>query len=111
MVGLGAALEFFQALGPERVYRRIHDLAGRVRERVQAYPELRLANASADAFYGGLVSFEPIKGDLKRVVEECAARNIRIAGGPQRIRVATHVFTQPTELQAFFDALQRGLRG
>jgi isopenicillin-N epimerase len=110
-VGLRAALDFFRTIGSERVYRRIHELAGRVRERILAYPELRLANASADAFYGGLVSFEPVKGDLKRVVDECAARKIRIAGGPERIRVATHIFTQPTELQAFFDALHRGVRG
>jgi hypothetical protein len=57
------------------------------------------------------VSFEPVKGDLKGVVAECAARNIRIAGGPERIRVATHIFTQPKELNSFFDAVERGLRG
>jgi isopenicillin-N epimerase len=111
MVGLKAALDFFQGLGPERVYRRIHELATRVRDRLRAYPELRLANASGDNFYAGMVSFEAVKGDLKRVVEECAARHIRIAGGAERIRVATHVFTQPTELQAFFDAVHRGTRG
>jgi selenocysteine lyase/cysteine desulfurase len=111
MVGLRAALSFFQLIGPERIYQRIHKLAAQVREKIQRYPQLRLANASADAFYGGLVSFEPVEGDLKRVVEECAARNIRIAGGAERIRVATHVFTQPTELQAFFDAVHRAVRG
>ncbi len=110
MVGLKAALDFFHTLGPERIYARIHELATRVRERIQSYPELRLCNASADAFYGGLVSFEAVKGDLKRVVAECAARHIRIAGGPARIRIATHIFTQPTELNAFFDAVDRGLR-
>src|SRR5262249_40034447 len=46
MVGLRAALAFFQAIGPERIYQRIHKLAGRVREKLQAYPQLRLANAS-----------------------------------------------------------------
>jgi isopenicillin-N epimerase len=110
LVGLKAALDFHQTIGPERVYRRIHELAGRVRERVRGYPQLRLANASADAFYAGLVSFEPVQGDLRRVVEECAARNIRIGGGPRRIRIATHIFTQPTELNSFFDALDRGHR-
>lgn len=106
MVGLKAALDFFQAVGPELIYRRIHELAGRVRAQVQAHPELRLTNASADAFYAGLVSFEPVKGDLKGIVGACAARNIRIAGNADRIRIATHIFTQPTELQAFFDALR-----
>jgi isopenicillin-N epimerase len=111
MVGLKAALDFFQTIGPERIYQRIHAQAGRVRERIKGRAALRLANASADAFYGGMVSFEPVKGDLKRVIEECAARNIRIVGGPERIRIATHMFTQSTELNAFFDALERGLRG
>jgi selenocysteine lyase/cysteine desulfurase len=107
MVGLKAALDFFHTIGPDRIYQRIHQLAGRVRERIQGHPELKLANASADSFYAGLVSFEPVQGDLKRAITECAARNIRIAGGPERIRVATHIFTQPTDLRAFFDALDR----
>jgi selenocysteine lyase/cysteine desulfurase len=134
MVGLGAALDFFHAIGPERIYARLHELATRVRQAVQRYPQLRLANASADVFYGGLVSFERSEsrtggtsdsrpsgpseprqagaptGDLSRIVEQCAARNIRIAGGPERMRIATHIFTQPTELNAFFDALDAGLR-
>jgi selenocysteine lyase/cysteine desulfurase len=111
MVGLKAALDFHQALGPGRVYARVHELARRVRDRIAADPRLRLTNASADAFYGGLVSFEPVAGDLKGVLAELAARDVRVAGGPQRIRVATHVFTQPAELTAFFDAVDRGLRG
>ncbi len=110
MVGLKAALDFVREIGPERIYARIHELARRVRDRVKEHPGLRLCNASADEFFGGLVSFEPAKGDFKRVLAECAARHIRVAGSPERIRVATHVFTQPTELNALFDALERGLR-
>src|SRR5207245_4505734 len=90
MVGLKAALDFHQRIGPERIYGRIHQLAGRVRQHVQAKSQFRLANASADPFYAGLVSFEPVKGNLKRVIEECAARKIRIASSPERIRIATH---------------------
>ncbi len=111
MVGLKAALDFHLTIGSQRVYARIHELAKRVRDRLKEYPRLRLANASDDAFYGGLVSFEPVTGDLKRVLAELAARHVRVVGGPERIRVATHVFTQPTELNALFDAIDRGLRG
>ena len=110
MVGLKAALEFFNTIGPTRIYQRAHELAGRVRDCVRKYPQLRLTNASADAFYGGMVSFEPMKGDLRRVMQECDARNIRIIGSPGRIRVSTHIFTQPTEVNAFCDAVERGLR-
>ena len=61
--------------------------------------------------YGGMVSFEPAKGDLKRVLAELAARNVRVAGSADRVRVATHIFTQSTELNTFLDAIDRGLRG
>jgi hypothetical protein len=66
-----------------------------------------LTNASADAFYGGLIGFEPARGDLKRVVDECAARKIRVIGTPSHIRISTHIFTQPHELQTFFESLDR----
>jgi len=118
MVGLKAALDFHQQLGSDRIYTRMHQLAKQVRDRVARYPQLHIVNASSDEFYQGLVSFEPVPpvapgattGGLKRIADECAARNIRIAGGPERIRIATHIFTQPSELHAFFDALDAGLR-
>ena len=113
IVGLKAALDFHQQIGPEIVYARIHELASQVRERLSHYPQLRIVNASADRFYGGMVTFEPDaskwKGDFKRVLELCAARNIRIAGAPDHIRIATHIFTQPAELDAFYDVLTAGL--
>jgi isopenicillin-N epimerase len=111
MVGLQAALNFFLAIGPGRIYQRIHALAGKVREGILAFPQLRLANASADPFYGGLVSFEAVRGDLKKVAEACAGRHVRIAGGADRIRIATHIFTQPAEIQTFLEAVAQGLRG
>lgn len=107
MVGLKAALDFFQAVGPERIYKRIHELAGRVRAGIQKRAQFRLANASAEPFYAGMVSFEPVKGGLDLVLKECAARQIRIVGGRDRVRIATHIFTQQTELNALFDALDR----
>jgi isopenicillin-N epimerase len=107
MVGLKAAIDFHQKIGPERIYRRIHELAGRVRDGIHKRPQFRLANASAEPFYAGLVSFEPAKGDLERVLRECVARKIRVAGNRDRIRIATHMFTQPAEIDALFDALDR----
>ena len=113
MVGLKAALEFHRTIGPEIVFARIHELAKQVHDKVAAYPQLRITNASADQFYGGMVSFDLVKenakGDLKKVVDGCAARNIRIVGGPDHFRVSTHIFTQPTELDLFYDALSEGL--
>jgi isopenicillin-N epimerase len=107
MVGLKAALDFYKKIGPVRIYKRIHELASRVRDGITKRPQFRLANASADPFFGGLVSFEPVKGDLDAALRECTARQIRVVGGRDRFRIATHMFTQPTEIQALFDALDR----
>jgi hypothetical protein len=56
---------------------------------------------------------QEFRGDLKRVKAECDKRQIRIRywEEDERIRVSTHIFTQQTELNAFFDALERGLGG
>jgi isopenicillin-N epimerase len=109
MVGLKAALDFYATIGAERIYARIHQNAGRIHELVASYPQLAFANASRDPYYGGLVSFSNTRGDLAKVADQCARRNIRIAGGAARMRIATHIFTQQTEINAFADALSAGL--
>jgi selenocysteine lyase/cysteine desulfurase len=114
MAGLKAALDFHLQLGPETVYARIHELAKQVRNRVARYPQLWILNATSDQFFGGMVSFEVNKAkwnlDLKKVMDECAARKIRIAGSPDRLRISTHIFTQPAELETFYEALDAGLQ-
>jgi isopenicillin-N epimerase len=118
MVGLKAALDFFQQIGAEKIYARQHQLATQVRDQAAKHPQMRTVNASADQFFGGMVSFEPVPavpvgsttGGLKSIADACAARNIRIAGGPERIRISTNIFTQPTELNAFYDAMNAGLK-
>jgi isopenicillin-N epimerase len=109
IVGLRAALDFYEQIGPALIYKRIHELAGRIRAQVKRFVQLRLSNASADPFYAGMVSFEPEQGDLKEIVAQFAARKIRISGGAKRIRIATHIFTQPSEIQTFADALDKAL--
>jgi isopenicillin-N epimerase len=118
MVGLHAALEFFNQVGPDRIYARQHELATQVRDRVLKYPNLKTVNASKDEFYNALTSFEvtpPLPagtttGGLKKAMDECAARNMRVVGDATHMRISTNVFTQPTELDLFYDALDAGMR-
>src|SRR5260370_33511931 len=123
MVGLKAALDFFEQIGAERIYARQHQLATLVRDRMAAHPQVKVVNASADPknheFFGALVSFEQVPtvlagattGGLKSISDECAAMNVRLAGGAERIRIATNIFTLPTELNAFFDPAEAVLGG
>jgi selenocysteine lyase/cysteine desulfurase len=110
LVGLKAALDFFRAIGPQFIYARIHEQARKVRDRLKDYPQVHVINASEDEFYGGMVSFRPAKGNLDGVVKACAARRIRIGNDTGAIRISTHIHTQQTELNSFFDAVELGLR-
>ncbi len=110
MVGLKAALDFYQTIGPDRIYARIHQQASRVRDIVASHTGLEFAAASRDDFYGGLLSFSNTKGNLDKVAAECGKRSIRVAGGGPRMRIATHIFTQQPEINAFADAVDAGLR-
>jgi isopenicillin-N epimerase len=118
MVGLRAALDFFNQVGPDRIYARQHELATQVRDHVLKYPSLKTVNASRDEFYNALTSFEvtpPLPagtttGGLKKAMDECAARNMRVVGDATHMRISTNIFTQPTELDLFYDALDAGMR-
>jgi isopenicillin-N epimerase len=110
MVGFRVALDFYQTVGAERIYARIHQQAGRVRDVIALHPELQFGNATRDDFYGGLVSFFNTKGDLAKTTDACNKRQIRTGYGSPRMRIATHIFTQQPEINAFADALAAGLR-
>ena len=60
-MGIGAAVDFVNAIGPERIYARIHELGAQVRDGLRAYNQIRLLNASSDGFHSGLVSFAAAK--------------------------------------------------
>jgi isopenicillin-N epimerase len=110
MVGFKAALDFYHTIGAERIYARIHQQAQKVRAAIVSHPELRTANASREDFYGGLVSFFNTKGDLVKVSEECGKLAIRTGYGSPRMRIASHIFTQTSEIQTFADAVNAGMR-
>jgi isopenicillin-N epimerase len=110
MVGLKAAIDFYNRIGPDRIYARIHQYAKRVHDEVVKHPEFTVINASADAFYGGMVSFAAPQATVKNIFEECARRQIRVSGGADHVRVSTHIFTQPSDIDAFFEAMNAGLK-
>jgi len=103
--GYLAALRLVKQIGPERIYRRIHDLAKDVRERAARIPNAKLLTPEDDRFYGGMVTFE-IKGlSQSRLPQICKARNIWAVVG-DRTRIAVHIHTRPSDVERFFAALK-----
>lgn len=83
-----------------------------MRERISRYPQLQHQNATGDALYGNMVSFRAPESAFARILTECKARNVRVTPSERdfRIRVSAHIFTLPTDLNLFFDALDAALR-
>jgi len=104
--GFMAGLHFAQAIGPERIYKRIHDLAKDTYARARALPYTEMVTPEDDSMYGSLVTFRlklPEK-KLNRLWQLCDERLIWTTRNP-RLRISTHIHTRQSDLDLFFDTL------
>jgi selenocysteine lyase/cysteine desulfurase len=50
------------------------------------------------------------EADAERLRQALARERIRVGGGGPRLRLSTHIFTQPEEIATFFTVLARALK-
>lgn len=106
--GTIAGLRFFESLGTDTVFARIHELAQYVRKRAAEIPYLELLTPQEDRAYGGLVTFAFRGKDPAPFRQECRKRRIWIYGG-EYLRVATHIHTRRKDLDALFTTMRETL--
>lgn len=106
--GAVAGLKFFDTLGADNVYKRIHELAAYVRQTASTIPYLELLTPDDDRLYGGLVTFRFRDKDLKPFRDACRKRRIWIYGGDM-LRVSTHIHTRRKDIDALFGAMRETL--
>ena len=106
IAGTMAGLRFAQALGPEAIYARIHELAVDVYRRARELPYVELLSPEDDSMYGSLVTFRIDLPDarLQRLWALCDERLIWTTSNPQ-LRVSTHIHTRREDLDLFFETL------
>lgn len=104
--GMMAGLDFALAIGPERIYERIHWLAMDTYRRAREVPYLKMLSAEDDSMYGSLVTFEIDLPERKldRLWALCDERLIWTTRNP-RLRMSSHIHTRPEDLDLFFDTL------
>ena len=124
VIGFGAAIDYLQAIGMERVESHCRLLNGLARKRFRAVPGVRLV---------GVVDAEeqptgPISFTVANMLSHMVARALSDAWGicvrsgyhcaqplhehlrtPPSLRVSFGVYNQPWELDLFFEALNRTL--
>jgi selenocysteine lyase/cysteine desulfurase len=104
--GFMAGLHFAQTVGPERIYKRMHDLAVGVYSRARALPYTEMLSPEDDSMYGSLVTFRLTLPERKldRLWQLCDERLIWTTGSPQ-LRLSTHIHTRQADLDLFFETL------
>jgi selenocysteine lyase/cysteine desulfurase len=102
--GMMAGLHFAQAVGPERIYTRIHQLAQRTYERAAKVPSIELLTPKDDRMYAALVCIK-FKKDAGAVWAETGKRKIFVSGG-QQVRLSSHIHTRPSDIDELFDIIE-----
>lgn len=104
--GFIAGLHFAQQIGPEKIYKRIHDLAKATYARARALPYTEMLTPEDDSMYGSLVTFRLNLPEekLQRLWKLCNERLIWTTENAH-LRISTHVHTRPSDLDLFFETL------
>lgn len=106
--GLIAGLHFLKDLGPQRVYGRIHQLSRMVYDRARTRPYLDLMTPEDDRLYGSLVTVKFKSAELAPVWDALKQKRIWVLNG-QRLRLSTHIHTRPSDIDMFFETVDKAL--
>ncbi len=108
--GMVAGIRFAEAIGPDRIFRRIHQLAQRARQYAAAIPELEMMTPDDDRLYGGLVAFRMSRPHFERFAKKASAEKMWLYGS-DLMRIATHIHTRPEDVDRFFTLLRDSRKG
>lgn len=108
--GLLAALRFHQQIGPQRIFARQRQLARLVYEGFQRLPQAKLLTPDHPELWGAMTTAEFAEAEAERLRRTLTEHRIRVGGGGPRLRLSTHIFTQPEEIATFFNVLSRALK-
>ena len=121
-IGLGAAVEYLDALGMDNVYAHEREIVAYALERLAQVPDLRIYGPPADD-RGGVVTFNLIRGgellihphDLASILDRegiairaghhCAQPLMEHYGVPATARASFYVYNTAAEVDALADAL------
>ncbi len=102
IAGMIAGKRFIEALGPEHVYARIHELAKRVYQQAAQRPYLKLLSSADDSLYGALVTVTfPENFDFAQLWRKAKERRIWLYGS-QRLRISTPIHLRASDIDAAF---------
>jgi len=107
--GYGAALEFYNALGPQAIHTRICELAQRVRAAAQRLKDVVMYTPDRTDAYAGMVAFAIEGVEFATLAPRLRSHGIRVEVG-HGMRVSTHIHTRPQDIDRLFEVINDGMR-
>jgi L-cysteine/cystine lyase len=110
--GVDAAIDFFNTIGPEKIYNRIFELGSYAQEKLLAMGDkIELITPTESISRAGVNGFRLKGTDAAKVYQYCAEKKFRIRvvheNGLNSLRLSTHIYNSKEELDAFFEVLGR----
>ena len=104
--GFMAGLDFAKAIGPDRIYDRIHELAVDTYNRARELPYITMLTPEDERMFGSLVTFKINLPEerLALLWQRCSERRIWTTSN-KKLRVSTHIHTRHSDIDLFFETL------
>ncbi len=117
VIALGEALDFQNAIGKERIERRIKTLAGYLKRELKKIPGVKLHTSQDPYLSGGLTAFSAEGIDPEKVVNFMREKYnivVRTIGnkkmGTYGVRVSTHIYVSLKHIDMFLEGLSHLVR-
>ncbi|MFY8020803.1 MAG: aminotransferase class V-fold PLP-dependent enzyme [Bacteroidia bacterium] len=108
--GVDAAIDFFNTIGPDKIYQRIFDLGSYAQEKLLAMGDkIELITPTESISRAGVNGFRLKGTDAAKVYQYCAEKKFRIRvvheNGLNSLRLSTHIYNTKEEIDAFVEVL------
>jgi selenocysteine lyase/cysteine desulfurase len=103
--GMLEGLRFHKAIGSDRIYGRIHQLARMVYEKASQLPYVELLTPADERLYGSLATFRFKSKNTSAFYALCKKRRMWIIGG-EKLRVSSHIHTRPSDIELLFSTIE-----
>jgi cysteine desulfurase / selenocysteine lyase len=113
--GLGAAVKFLQKIGMENVWKRDQALSTRLYAGLRSIPYVSVLSPESKSERSALVTFKHEKVpylDLQKHLETYKLRTRGVGeGGVNALRISTHLYNMPEEVDRALEAVRTAYKG
>lgn len=112
LLGLGAAIDFLNLIGPEVIEQRVYALKKYFREKLKNNPTIRFKTPAADSLSAGITTVEVVGRDVNEVRNELLDKHgidcrPMAMFGLNGLRVSTAVYITYEDIDTLTDRLRR----